>query len=244
MAKQTSASALRTWLIPALVLLALVVLAVFALSLRSDTGATSADTGPTQAAPTQVQQPEQPDLREVERRDAADPFADGEVDAPVGLVVFSDYQCPFCAKWSAETLPVMREYAAKGQLRIEWRDLNIFGPDSRRAALGSYAAAQQGAFWEYHDALFADGKHRKGAELSEEALAELASSLDLDAGQFSQDLNSQQAADEIDGNAQLGIDLGATSSPVFLLDGQPIVGAQPTEVFVEALELALEQEAN
>ncbi|GAB2477095.1 hypothetical protein GCM10027063_17750 [Promicromonospora xylanilytica] len=126
-----------------------------------------------------------------------------------------------------------------GDLRVEWRDVNVFGPASERAARASYAAALQGTFWEYHDALFAGGEKRAEAELSDEALTALAGDLGLDVEQFGTDLESSAAATQIDRNAQLGLDLGAFSTPVFLMGGEPLVGAQPSHVFVDAFERAL-----
>lgn len=193
-----------------------------------------------QGAPTEVQNPEQPDLTEVEARDEDDLLAAGRVDAPVALIVFSDYQCPFCARWSDQTLPSMMEHVEAGDLRIEWRDINVFGPASDRAARASYAAAVQGAFWEYHDALFENGERRSERELSEEALIVLAGELGLDIEQFATDLAAEETAQVIATNQQLGFDLGATSTPVFILGGQPIVGAQPTEVFENAFQAALD----
>lgn len=186
-------------------------------------------------------QPQQPDLTAIELRDEADPLAVGPVDAPVALIVFSDYQCPFCARWSTETMPTMLEHVEAGDLRIEWRDVNVFGPASERAARATYAAALQGAFLEYHDALFAEGATRSEAQLSDEALTELAGELGLDVARFTSDFGSEQTAAQIAANQQFGVELGVTSTPVFILGGQPIAGAQPTIVFEDAFQSALRQ---
>lgn len=182
---------------------------------------------------------EQIDLSYVERRDPADPLSVGNVDAPVVMVVFSDYQCPFCASWSHETLPVMMDYVADEQLRIEWRDLNVFGPESEQASKAAYAAALQDKFWEYHAALFSEGEIRDPAELSDDALVELAAEFGMDTEQFTQDMGSELVQDQIIVNQRLGTDLGAYSTPSFIVGGQPMVGAQPTEVFVNAVDDAL-----
>ncbi len=224
-----------SWLIPAGALAVAAVL--IAIVIAVNVNGPSAEGAPEGAAmATQVQGP---DLSEAESRDEADLLTAGPVDAPVGLVVFPDYQCPFCARWSEQTLPSMMEHAEAGDLRIEWRDVNVYGPNSERAARASYAAARQGAFWEYHDELFADGQRRTERELTEEALTTLAGDLGLDVEQFSSDLGSQETADVIAEHQQIGFDLGATSTPVFILGGQPIVGAQPTEVFEDAFADAL-----
>lgn len=230
------------WLVPVAVLALAAILIVVVVTAGRDNDQAAAAPGVSPSvpsAPEEVQGPVQPDFTDVERRDDADLLAAGPVDAPVALVVFSDYQCPFCARWSSETLPVLMEHVEAGELRIEWRDANVFGPASERGARASYAAALQGSFWEYHDALFADGQHRPEAELSDEALVALAADLGLDTEQFASDLSSDQTAKVITGNAQLAHDLGVYSTPAFVLGGQPIVGAQPTQVFVDAFRTAL-----
>lgn len=230
-----------SWFVPVIVLTVLAAL-ITVIMLVNWSGTSPEDgTSPSgDGAPTEVQNPEQPDLSAAETRDEEDLLAAGPVDAPVVLVVFSDYQCPFCARWSEQTLPSMMEHVEAGDLRIEWRDVNVFGPASERAARASYAAALQGAFWEYHDALFEDGERRSEGDLSEEALIALAGELGMDTDQFAADLGSEETAEVIAANQQFGFDLGATSTPVFILGGQPIVGAQPTEVFEDAFQTALD----
>lgn len=246
---QQTTSSKPPWLLPVIVgviALAVIVLAyfIFATSDRAEPSAAteqSDDRGVVDVAPQS--ETDQVDLSFVERRDDTDPLSIGTVDAPVTMVVFSDYQCPFCASWNQDTLPIMMDYVESDQLRIEWRDLNVFGPESEQASKAAYAAAQQDAFWEYHDELFADGDIRDPAELSEEALVELAAELGLDTEQFTTDMQSDQVAEQVLINQQLGTDLGAYSTPSFIVDGQPMVGAQPTDVFVNAVDEALAQPA-
>ena len=180
-----------------------------------------------------------PDLSDQESRDPDDVLAEGPVDAPVVLVVFTDYQCPFCAQWSHETVPELREYVDRGELRIEYRDVNVYGEDSERAARASLAAAMQGQLQDYQDELFAGGEIRSSSELSEQALIELAGELGLDTEQFAADLHSEEVATTIEANAQQGIDIGAFSTPAFVIGGTPTVGAQPTEVFTDMVDEAL-----
>lgn len=244
----------RSWWLPVLVVVA--ALAAIALLLwptgdDSDAEEPAADISEEQqgeAPPVEVvdpenyEDPEQPDLTYVEGRDPEDPLAVGPADAPVVLVVFSDYQCPYCAAWSTETLPEMLDYVEAGDLRIEWRDLNVFGPASVRASQAAYAAAVQGSFWEFHEELFDGGEQRPESELSEEALISLAAELGLDTEQFTQDMNSPEVEEQVTANQQLGTDLGVYSTPAFLLAGDPMVGAQPTETFTDAVDEALEAE--
>src|SRR5699024_12578038 len=137
----------------------------------------------------------------------------GPADAPVVLVVFSDYQCPYCAKWSHETLPELREYVERGELRIEYRDVNIYGEDSERAARASLAAAMQGKHAEYHARRFEEGEIRSSGELDQESLVALAEELGLDTEQFEADMNSEAAETTIAEHAQHGSDLGAICTP-------------------------------
>lgn len=187
--------------------------------------------------------PQSPATLDLARRDPADPLAAGPVDAPVVMVVYSDYQCPFCAVWAEQTQPTMLEYVEAGDLRIEWRDLAVFGPDSERAARAAYAAGLQGAFWEFHGALFASGEKRAAADLTEQALVTLAGSLGLDADVFAADLASAQVATAVQANADEAAAIGVFSTPSFLIGEQTVVGAQPTEVFVAAVEDALARAA-
>lgn len=216
-------------------LIMLVTLLVLGVAMWRSSGPGTGDV-PAEGAAAQ----QQPDYSHAERREQGDPFAIGPVDAPVGLVVFSDYQCPFCAQWVRETLPSMMELADKGELRIEHRDVNVYGPASKRAALASFAAARQDRFWEFHDALFDGGRTRTERDLSEDALVGLAEQLGMNGAEFAADMVSPEATEEIARNEDLGIEHGAQSTPVFIIGGRPMVGAQPTEVFVEAHEAALE----
>lgn len=200
------------------------------------TGVEGAEQPGAESNPSEVAQP---DLSAEEGRDPDDLLAEGPVDADVVLVMFTDYQCPFCAQWSHETLPTMREYVERGELRIEYRDVNVYGEDSERAARAALSAAKQGEFKAYHEALFPEGEIRSPQELDEDSLVELAGELGLDTEQFREDLHSEEVAATVDANAQQGIELGAFSTPSFIVGGEPMVGAQPTAVFTDAVDKAL-----
>lgn len=233
------------WLVPLVILAVIAVLIGTVLWLGGDDDeqdaaqATAAEGTEHPGAESNPSEVAQPDLSEEEGRDPDDLLAEGPVDAPVVLVMFTDYQCPFCAQWSQETLPTMREYVERGELRIEYRDVNVYGEDSERAARAALAAAKQEEFKAYHDALFADGEIRSPQELDEDSLIELAGELGLDAEQFRTDLHADEVAATIDANAQQGIELGAFSTPSFIVGGEPMAGAQPTAVFTDAVDKAL-----
>lgn len=195
-------------------------------------GADGADADPTEVAV--------PDLSPMERRIDGDQLAEGPVDAPVTLIIYTDFQCSFCARWHQETLPVLRERVDAGQLRIEFRDLAVFGEDSERAARAAYAASLQGRYADYADALFEGGTTRKG-DLSTDALVSLADELGMDGARFEKDMTSTDTAQAVGENMEEGAMLGVTSTPSFIIGGRPLVGAQPTEVFVGAVDEALER---
>lgn len=180
------------------------------------------------------------DLTTVERHDDDDPLTVGDADAPVTMVVFSDYQCTFCATWSHNTLPVLLEdYVDTGDLRIEWRDVNIYGEPSENGAKAAYAAGMQDQFLEYQTFLYPDGDTLSEDELTEDNLIEVADTMGLDAEQFATDMDSATTLANIRKNEQLGSYLGAYATPLFILGGEPIAGAQPTDVFTQAVEEAL-----
>lgn len=248
----------RPWIVPAAIVGVAAVLIAGVLFLNPGSDGTDPATGPAAGSSASdggaASQPAQglgaiehpsalavPDLSAQESGDPDDLLAEGAVDAPVVMVVFTDFQCQYCARWSDETLPEMREYVDRGELRIEWRDVNIYGEDSERASRAVLAAAMQGKHTEYHDALFEDGEIRSERQLSEDALITLAEELGLDTEQFRTDMNSEQVAGTVAANAQQGWELGAMSTPAFIVGGTPMVGAQPTAVFTAAVDEALER---
>lgn len=234
----------RAWLTPILVVVGAIVLitAVLSGAAGGRDGDGAAPAGEAAASATPVG--EEPDLTVLETRDPDDVQAIGPVDAPVALVVYSDYQCKFCAQWTHDTLPEMLKYVDAGDLRIEWRDVNVFGEASERAARAARAAALQDQYWEYHDALFTDGKHRSERELTEDKLVELAGDLGLDEDRFREDLASDEVTADVQQMASEGRSVGVSSTPAFILDGQPVLGAQPTEVFVDLMDSALADNGN
>ncbi|WP_179410278.1 thioredoxin domain-containing protein [Microbacterium esteraromaticum] len=232
-----SARGIRSWIAPVgMLLIAGLLIVLVILQMRPDA---ASDAGEPATDGITVVPDGLPDLTQFEYRDADDVQAAGPVDAPVGLVVYSDYQCPFCAKWAQSTLPRMMEYADAGDLRIEWRDINMYGAPSERASLAAHAAGLQGEYWAFHDALYPDGEIRTEAELSIEALTGLAEQMELDVDRFSSDMASEEVKQIVAERAHEARTIGVTGTPSFLLDGRPIVGAQPTDIFIDAVENAL-----
>ncbi|MER5304860.1 DsbA family protein [Streptomyces lasiicapitis] len=179
-----------------------------------------------------------PELEALARRDAKDPLAQGKADAPVVMVEYADFKCGFCGKFARDTEPkLVKKYVDDGTLRIEWRNFPIFGEDSERAARGAWAAGKQGKFWQFHEAAYADGAKEKG--FGDGRLKELAREAGVgDVGRFMDDAGSDAAKAAVKKDQDEGYKLGATSTPSFVINGQPIAGAQPDAVFEQAIEAA------
>lgn len=171
------------------------------------------------------------------RREAGDPRAKGDIDAPVVLIEYEDFRCPFCAVHARETQPELQKYVDDGTLRIEFHDLAIFGAQSNRAAAASRAAADQGKFWEFYEAVYADAPERGHANLPDATLLKYAEQIGVpDLDQFKTVMDSDATAAAVQKDAQTAYDIGASSTPLFLVNDEPILGAQPVEVFIEKIE--------
>ncbi|MFC8817149.1 DsbA family protein [Streptomyces rochei] len=221
----------------ALVLVAAVAVAAVALGGggSADRSATASRSGSPSAAP-----PADPALLALARRDADDPYAVGKPDAPVVLIEYSDFQCPYCGRFARETKPaLLRDYVEAGVLRIEWRHFPVFGAESEQAARASWAAGRQGRFWQFHDTVYGKPRERNKGDFAEKellAMAEEAGVEDLD--RFRADMASDAADEAVARDVEEGYALGVSSTPAFLVNGRPVLGAQPTDVFAEAIEAA------
>lgn len=186
-------------------------------------------------APAQAQAPEstngaaQPQATQVQQRltvsiDENDPTL-GPADAPVTIIEFSDFECPYCRKWFVETWPqIQKTYA--GKVRLVYRDFPLsFHPDSQSAAEAASCAGEQGKYWDYHDLLFS------GVALGNDTYLSIASQLKLEMTKFQDCLSSQRYASDVQADLQYGSSLGITGTPTFFVNGIPLVGAQPFSVF-------------
>lgn len=238
----------RNFLIPALIVAAaLAIIAYLLISGGNDepAGAGSGEEAGQEATTDpsgvvgDVVEPDPPEKIDAERHDPEDPLAMGALDAPVTIVMFSDFQCPFCALWTTQTLPELTPYIDEDEVRVEWRDLAVFGDDSRRAAYAGYAAGLQGKYLEFTQTLFDGGDSPSASALSDDALEELAGDLGLDVDKFNADRTGEEVEEAVEANFAEGEELGVFSTPAFLVNGRPIIGAQPTETFIEAVEAEL-----
>jgi len=215
-------SALRRRYIP------FVILAAFAIGL----GSGYVLWGTERYRPTNAQSSQEPTRYQVSADD--DP-ALGPADAPVTLIEFSDYNCPFCRKWYQETLPlIMDEHG--DQVRFVYRDLPVVGGGAVGflAAQAANCAGDQDAYWEFHDALFT-------AEfgLSRDAFLAYADALGLDRQALQECLDSGYYEEEVRSDLADAFALGVGSTPTFFINGIPVVGAQSSETFLAIIESEL-----
>lgn len=226
-----------------LVVALVAVMALASVSAFSDGGG-SGSAPPTAGRETAGEE-EQPseELLALARREAEDPYARGAADAPVVMIEYSDFQCPFCGKFARDTKPkLVEKYVDEGVLRIEWRQFPIFGNESENAARASYAAGQQGRFWEFHDVAFGEEREKNSGAFAQdkvEAMAEEAGVEDL--SRFAKDMKSQDATAALSKDTNEGYVLGVSSTPAFLVNGTPVLGAQSAEYFTATIEKARSQ---
>ncbi|MEU9100519.1 thioredoxin domain-containing protein [Streptomyces sp. NPDC048361] len=230
-----SATSRKPFLIGAAVLVAAGVLGMASYQ------ATSPDPRPTVNDAASTAEPAgggHPEPAQLARRDAKDPLAQGRPDAPVVMIEYADFKCSYCGKFARDTEPALvKKYVDNGTLRIEWRNYPIFGAESEAAARGAWAAGQQGRFWQFHAAAYAEGAKEKG--FGGDRLKALAEEAGVpDTGRFARDLDSDAAKAAVKKDQEEAYGLGASSTPSFLINGTPIAGAQPMDSFAQVIEAA------
>jgi len=164
----------------------------------------------------------------------------GDPKAPVTLIEYGDYQCPFCGRFFQYTEPLIREnYIKTGKVRMIYRDLAFLGPESTLAAEASECAKDQGKSWAYHDALFtaeiADGQENSG-NMTRDFFLKLASQVGLDTKAFAACYDSKKYETVVKNLTQVANAAGVNSTPTSFVNGKEIVGAQPYSVFQQAID--------
>ncbi len=163
----------------------------------------------------------------------------GNPKAPVRIVEFSDYQCPFCVRAQLVLKEVLAKY--EGRVSLAFRDfpLREIHPRAQSAAEASRCAADQGKFWEYHDALFAN--HTK---LDPASLSEYARNLGLEAKPFDDCLASGRFRAKVEEDVQEGARAGVSGTPAFFINGIFLNGAQPRSAFERIIDAELARNRN
>lgn len=160
----------------------------------------------------------------------------GDPDAPITIIEFSDFKCGFCGRFATETSPQLEEaYIESGVVRFGYQSIAILSEESVHAAEAGECAADQEAFWPYHDLLFAQLAQGNG-NFSRENLKQFAAELDLDTATFNECLDSGKYTDLIRDQTMDARSIGIQSTPTFLINGRPFIGAQPFDAFQQVIE--------
>jgi protein-disulfide isomerase len=149
----------------------------------------------------------------------------GPKNAPVTIVAFSDFQCPFCGRVVPTLHQIEKEYAGKVRVAFKHQPLP-FHQNAKIAASASMAANEQGKFWEYHDKLFANQQ-----ALDRSSLERYAQEVGLDMNKFRAALDSNKYEAQISADSAEGMRIGANGTPTFFINGRQLVGAQPIDQF-------------
>jgi protein-disulfide isomerase len=158
----------------------------------------------------------------------------GPEDAPITIVEFSDFQCPFCRRFEQETYrPLLDAYP--GQIRFVYRNLPLTSihPNAMPAAIASLCANDQNVYWDYHDKLFSS------ETLDEATYIQYATDLGLDVDTFTACLSSGSHDAFIQQDMDFSLGLGVQSTPTFFVNGLAIVGAQPLANFKQIIDKEL-----
>lgn len=170
----------------------------------------------------------------------------GNPNAPVTIIEFSDFQCPFCRKFWKETLPqIKKDYLLTGKARLVYRDfpLTQIHPGATPAAEGAECAKEQDKFWEMHDAIFEE-QEKQGSgtvQFTADDVKKWAAKIGLNASKFNQCLDSGKYKQEIEKDLADGSAAGVTGTPAVFVNGRLIVGAQPFAAFKAVIDEELKK---
>lgn len=156
----------------------------------------------------------------------------GPADAPVTIIEFSDFQCPYCKSWYDTVFTrLLADY--EGKIRFVYRDIPLTSihPEAQAAAEAAECADEQGVYWEYHNALF-DGKYGLGGP----AYMQYATELGMDAGAFEACVAERRYQSEVNADAEFAASLNVRSTPTFFINGLAVIGAQGYEVFKQIID--------
>jgi protein-disulfide isomerase len=166
----------------------------------------------------------------------------GAEDASVVVVEYADFQCPYCEQFATGAGQQLKaDYVDQGQVRLVFRHLAFIGDESTWAAEASECANEQGAFWEYHDKLFAEQAGENEGAFSKDNLKRFAAELGLESGQFDECLDSGEYRSKVRDDVNEAQRRRINSTPSLLVDGRFIQNGSNYQVLQAAIEAALRQ---
>jgi len=173
----------------------------------------------------------------------------GDAKAPVTIVEYADYQCPFCERYYQQDQKMfISQYVNSGKARFVWKDYAFLGQESVWAAEAARCANDQGKFWEYHSYLFSHQGAENSGAFSKANLKKFASALGLNASQFNTCLDTDKYISAVQQETQSGSAIGVSGTPATFINGQLVadsngnsVGAAPFSTFKAIIDQILKK---
>ena len=165
----------------------------------------------------------------------------GNINAPITILEWGDYQCTFCYKFHQNTLDIINEdFIKTGKVKIIFKDFPLNGFDSKLAAEASYCAQDQEKYWKYHDELYKNWGGERTGWITRESLAKFAETVNLDVEKFNKCLDDHKYENKVDLLYAFGKEIGIDATPSFLVfNDQKMIkirGNQPLEVFLKTFD--------
>lgn len=202
----------------------------------------AAATQPTPAAQTTAQSTSTPVWAQGGNPTAAQRYnipvgnlpAFGPADAPITIIEFSDFECPFCHKWFAETWSLLVK-TYPGKLRLYYRDFPLISihPNAVPAAIAARCANEQNQFWAFHDKVYSSTAYGNSTY---EAYA---AAVGIDVTKFKACVAAKTYEKDVNADLEFGSSLGIRGTPTFFINGIPLVGAQPFSAFQKIIDQEL-----
>lgn len=172
-------------------------------------------------------------------KDLANGAKVGKDDAPIKLVAYEDFQCPFCLQYTSTQEPqLIEQFVKTGEVQIEFRNLTILGTESALAAMAGQCAADQNRFWDYHNKLFLvqaeagqfKNEKKDAGRFTNARLKDYAAGLGLDTGKFNECLDASKHLDVVQNQNREARQLGITATPGFAVNGSPLGNGAPADM--------------
>ena len=165
----------------------------------------------------------------------------GNLDAPITILEWGDYQCTYCYKFHQSTLDTIdQNFIQTGKAKLVFKDFPLNGPDSLLAAEASYCAKDQGKYWEYHDELYENWGGERTGWITRTALDKFAQNVNLDLEEFNNCLDDKKYENKVIALYEFGQEIGINATPSFLIfNDEKIIkirGNQPLEVFLKTMD--------
>ena len=201
----------------------------------------------------QQQPPSQPQITKVASVNTDGAPIIGKTNAPITMVEFADFQCPFCGRFASDTFQqIVKNYVDTGKVKFVYKQYPLpFHPNAQPAAMASECATEQGKFWPMHDKLYATQTiwASQDATTVKKTFKEYAVSLGLNAASFNSCLDSNKYSDKIQKESSEGSQYGISGTPTFYIGNQKagytqILGAQPLPSFEQMIKQLSSSDSN